>query len=277
MFVSGLIPPVSAAAGSWWFIFHGTRLLAQEEAEGRYSVPQVAAPGTLGIMPDTVQYLGELDGMACFTGGCREAPEVLPKGNRLVILRELHGLLTDDFYAVAVRALHLIQWDSTHRYCGNCGGPVEWKKDERVKQCPACGHLHFPQISPAVIVAIRRENTILLARSPRFPAEMFSVLAGFVEAGETLEECLHREVREETGIEIANLRYFGSQGWPYPNSLMLGFKADYAGGEIRVDGVEVVEAGWFRPDRLPNLPGKSSIARALIDDFIQTLETEATH
>jgi len=267
MFVPGLLPPATAGAGSWWFVFHDGQLLIRDAAVETVTVPRCGTAEAFGLAPDTVQCLGALDGAPCFAGGTTGAAATLPAGCRLASLRELHSVLDDALYGVAVRARHLVLWELDHRHCGRCGQRLHWKTDERARLCPACGQLQFPQIAPAVIVAVRRGDELLLARGPRFPAGMFSVLAGFVEAGETLEECLHREVREEAGIAIANPRYFGSQPWPYPNSLMIGFTAEYAGGELQVDGIELTEAGWYRADRLPALPGRLSIARALIDNF----------
>jgi NAD+ diphosphatase len=136
------------------------------------------------------------------------------------------------------------------------------------KECPGCGFLSFPRISPAVIVLVEKENRVLLARVKRFTTELYSVLAGFVEPGETLEETVRREVEEEVGIKVKNLRYFGSQPWPFPDSLMIGFTADYESGEIKIDETEIADAGWYDPDRLPTIPGKISIARELIDWFV---------
>lgn len=267
-FVSGSGPAGIGTAG-WWYCFQGTHLLVREGNAEAASVPRVAGTAGLGMEPDTVQFLGTLDGVPCLAAGFDAMPAAVPEGHRFVSLRELFEVLPEEHFAVATRAAHLSQWDLAHRYCGRCGKPLALKTDERARACAACGQLTFPQISPAVIVAVRRDDRLLLARSPRFPKGMYSVLAGFVEAGETLEACARREIREEVGIEVRNLRYFGSQPWPYPNSLMLGFTAEYASGEIRVDGVEVLEAGWFGPDHLPVLPGKLSIARALIDDTLE--------
>jgi len=267
-FSHGLIPPATAGTGSWWFVFHDGRLLIRDMAGAGVTVPRSGTAELFGLTPDTVQYLGTLDGAPCFAGGTTGAPARLAADCRLANLRDLHSVLDDVLYGVAVRARHLVQWDLDHHYCGRCGRPLRWKADERAKSCADCGQLQFPQIAPAVIVAVRRGDRLLLARGPRFPAGMFSVLAGFVEAGETLEECLRREVWEEAGITIANLCYFGSQPWPYPNSLMIGFTAEYASGDLRADGVELTEAGWYRADHLPELPGRLSIARALIDDFV---------
>ena len=131
--------------------------------------------------------------------------------------------------------------------------------------CPACGLLAYPRISPAVMVLVERGDDLLLARSPHFLPGVFSALAGFVEAGESVEQCAAREVREEVGVEIARLRYFRSQSWPFPNSLMIAFFADYAGGEITPDPAEIEAAGWFPRKALPPLPDQASIARHLID------------
>jgi NAD+ diphosphatase len=141
--------------------------------------------------------------------------------------------------------------------------------DERAKICPKCGLVAYPRLSPAVIVAVLRDNCILLAHSHRFPAKFYSVLAGFVEPGETLEECVEREVYEEVGIRVRAIRYFGSQPWPFPDSLMIAFTANYAGGEIRIDHSEIADANWFSANDLPHIPPKISIARQLIDWFLE--------
>ena len=147
---------------------------------------------------------------------------------------------------------------------------MEDMPDERAKRCPACGLVNYPRLSPAVIVAVIKGDQILLARNKRFRAPFYSVLAGFVEPGETLEQCVQREIHEEVGLSVKNIRYFGSQPWPFPNSLMIGFVADYAGGEIAVDNSELMEAGWFSAESLPVLPSPISIAWQLIDWFAKT-------
>jgi NAD+ diphosphatase len=142
------------------------------------------------------------------------------------------------------------------------------KNDEVAKQCPQCGFVSFPRISPAIIVLVEHDGKALLARSPRFKEGLFSTLAGFVEPGETLENAVRREVKEEAGINVKNIRYFGSQPWPFPDSLMIGFTAEYACGEITVDNNEILDARWFSADNMPEIPGKISISRALIDWFL---------
>ena len=184
-------------------------------------------------------------------------------------LRTLFGQIPDDFIWIAGRANQVLYWHLNHRYCGKCGQETEDKKDERAKICPSCQNINYPRLSPAVIVAVVKDNKILLGRNNRFKGPFYSVLAGFVEPGETLEECVQREIKEEVGITVTNIRYFGSQPWPFPDSLMIGFTADYAGGEIMVDGSELVEAEWFSKNNLPKIPPKISIARQLIDWFTE--------
>jgi NAD+ diphosphatase len=184
-------------------------------------------------------------------------------------LRQVYGLLEEDLFVLGGRAVQIVEWDRTHQYCGRCGSRTHTKETERAKVCPQCGLHNFPRLSPAIIVAVERGDEILLARSAHFPQGMFSVLAGFVEPGETIEECVVREVKEEVGITVGNIRYFGSQPWPFPHSLMLGFTAEYVAGELKLDPTEIAEAGWFRADALPSIPGRISIAGRLIKWFVE--------
>jgi len=146
---------------------------------------------------------------------------------------------------------------------------MELKSDERCFHCPSCGYDSYPRLSPAVIVSIEKEGKLLLVRARRIQAIMYSVVAGFVEPGESLEECIKREIKEETGIKIKNIKYFKSQPWPFPDSLMIAFTSEYAAGELSIDPNEIVDAGWYRPEDFPVVPGKRSVARALIDHFIE--------
>lgn len=176
----------------------------------------------------------------------------------------------DDIFRVAGRAHQIINWVRTHQYCGKCGGPIKNKVTELARECPNCGVNIYPRISPAVIIAIVKGDKILLARNKNFPNSFYSVLAGFVEPGETLEECVQREVKEEVGIEVKNIKYFGSQSWPFPDSLMIAFTAEYANGEIVVDNLELSHADWFSRYNLPaKIPDKKTIAGRLIEWFIQ--------
>jgi NAD+ diphosphatase len=211
---------------------------------------------------DSALYLGELDGEPCFAVEGASAGEP-------VQLRELFGALSDDEFGVAGRALGLTAWDRDHRFCGRCGTPTERSAVERVRTCPRCSHGAWPRLSPAVIMLVERDGKALLARNARFRRPFYSTLAGFVEVGETLEHAVAREVAEEAGIAVQDIRYFGSQPWPFTGSLMIGFTARWASGDIVADATELADAGWFAAEELPIVPPKLSIARELIDDFVR--------
>jgi NAD+ diphosphatase len=193
----------------------------------------------------------------------------LPPWCNLLSLRAIAPSLPRDLLGILGRGVQLARFDQITRFCGRCGAENLMKQDEMAKICPSCDFITFPRLSPAIIVRITKGDRILLARSPGFPHGMYSVLAGFVEPGESLETGVHREVFEEVGVRITDLRYFGSQPWPFPDSLMIGFVARYQSGEIRCDGVEIEDAGWFSRDQMPELPGPLSISRALIDGFLR--------
>lgn len=195
-------------------------------------------------------------------------PEEAPPGLALFGLRQLYGLVPDRLFGVLGRASQYLEWNRNHRFCGRCGARTVRSESELAKECTGCGALHFPRLNPAVIVSVRRGDEILLGRSPHFRPGVYSVLAGFVEPGESLEETVVREIREEVGIEVRGIRYFGSQPWPFPHSLMIAFTAEYASGEIEIDRRELEDAGWYRVDALPLLPAPLSIARALVNHFI---------
>jgi NAD+ diphosphatase len=238
-------------------------------AGDRVFLPDYHELVTLGVAFESGHYLGRLGSIDCYA--VELAADVdLPSDTALSGLRALYGRLSDDHYAIAGRAVQILLWDSTHQFCGRCGQPTVNAPADRAKLCPHCGLLAFPRLSPAVIMLVQRgDDEFLLARNRAFVDGFFSVLAGFVEPGETLEEAVAREVREEVGLELRDIRYFGSQPWPFPHQLMIGFTAHYAAGDIRPQAEEIAEAGWFdRRVELPKLPGKLSIARRLIDWFV---------
>jgi NAD+ diphosphatase len=181
-----------------------------------------------------------------------------------VSLRSLVGRVDDETFNRWGKASQILRWQKTHRYCGSCGRETVEHVSEQAKVCPACSLAWYPLISPCIIVLVSRGEELLLARSSRFREGMYSTLAGFVEPGESVEMTVHREIAEEVAIRIKNIRYFGSQPWPFPGQLMLGFFAEYDSGEIRVDGQEICDARWFHFRNLPMIPGEGTIAGRMI-------------
>ena len=258
-------------AESLCFVFRQTLLLVTGSASGA-GLPGHEDLARLGEKPLRRMYLGTLGERACYAFEYGADTE-LPRDMVWQGLRALYGKLDDSLFALAGRALQLVEWDRTHQYCGRCGTPTQQREHERARECPACALIAYPRIAPAVMCLVRRGQEILLARSPRFPPGMYSALAGFVEPGESLEQCLAREVLEETGVRIANPRYFASQPWPFPHSLMIAYVADYAGGEITPAPDEIEDAQWFALDALPKLPNRISIARRLIDGVMAEMRS----
>ncbi|MDR1933868.1 MAG: NAD(+) diphosphatase [Spirochaetales bacterium] len=252
----------------YWFLFYKDKLVTTA-ADCGPEVPRQdgqkpnPAQEALKALTNRILYIGTLNGTGCYAGSlCAETG--LPDGYTLAALRPLYGSLSGELMQTARFAVHLLHWDRNTRFCGVCGKPTEDKKDERAKICPSCKTLFFPRIAPAVIVAILDGKKILLAHNRKFINSVYSLIAGFIEIGETAEQCIEREIMEEVGIAVKNIRYFGSQPWPFPDSLMLGFTAEYAGGEVRADGEELLDAGWFCPPNMPELPSGDSIARRII-------------
>ncbi|MDO5101646.1 MAG: NAD(+) diphosphatase [Lautropia sp.] len=190
----------------------------------------------------------------------------LPEGWQASGLRQWLGQLPDTHTAIALQGSQLLDWARTHRFCGACGTPTVRIGHERAVRCPRCSHTSYPRISPAMMVLITRGRQMLLAHNVQFPPGRYSALAGFLEAGETIEAAIHREVLEEVGLKVHRLRYFGSQSWAFPHSLMIAFTAEWLSGDIVPDGQEIADARWFDPAALPDLPDAGiSISRALID------------
>lgn len=241
------------------FPFVGETLLIGEDA----GLPDAAALAQLGAASQSVVF-GTLGGRACelrLWPAATPVPAGLGKGD----YRQLWGRWPQGRLDALCRARGLAAWLEEHRYCSRCGGALETSANEPARQCTACGHKAYPRISPVCIGLVLKGGEMLLARSPHFPPGVYSALAGYLEAGETVEDCLRREIREEAGIEIANIRWFSSQAWPYPQSLMMGFIADYAAGELVRQEDEIEDLGWFAPDALPRLPHPSTIAFRMID------------
>jgi NAD+ diphosphatase len=269
-----------------WFVFRGDKLLVELGPPERPSddprfrlrpawarLPLLRKHDSLYERALRVLYLGRLGGVDCFAAELAPEAEV-PAGMAWEGLRPLFSVLDDDHFALAGRAHQLLEWDRNHHFCGRCATPTEANRDERVRVCPACKLSAYPRVAPAVMALVRKESQLLLARSPHFPPGMYSALAGFVEPGESLEQCLAREVAEEVGVRVGRSRYVASQPWPFPHSLMIAFVCEWQSGEIRPQAGEIEDAKWFEVLQLPKLPSKISIARRLIDGVCQDIVRE---
>jgi NAD+ diphosphatase len=249
--------------GPLWFLVHPKGLVVRRTAGG-VELPTTDDVAEMGVDPAAAHEVGQVatreHAMAAAVDGAPPGPPFEVLG-----LREVFTALGEDLFMAAGIATQLVEWTTTSRYCGRCATPTVRSTEDRSMRCPACGLTAYPRIAPAVIVLVRRGAEALLARGSRFPRPFYSTLAGFVEVGETLEQTVAREIREEVGVEVKDVRYFGSQPWPFPHSLMIGFTAEWAGGEIRPDPAEIADAQWFRADALPTVPPPLSIARRLID------------
>ena len=265
-FTAAVTPPDPHPENALAFAFKKDQLLTRLQDE-QAQVPTLS--DLAGLAHTDQHYLGVCPEHGhCYALELAEETKA-PTGLAFHGLRDIAPKLGLTLFGIGGRAVQIVAWGQTHRYCGRCGSENVHAENERAQTCPCCGLMCFPRLSPAIIVRIERGDQILLARNHRFPAGLYSVLAGFVEPGETLEECVVREVREEVGIYVEDIRYFASQPWPFPNSLMLGFTARHKSGEIEVDNNELAEADWYRPNELPNLPLPLSIARRLIDDYLK--------
>jgi len=250
------------------FAFAGARLVVHGSVESPV-IPTLAELDAAGLAGDR-HYLGELDRVPCIAIALANLEEP-PPGFAMAGLRSFFYRLPDPLLAIAARAFQIADWDRSHRFCGRCGTRTRDGDGERAKECPSCGLVAYPRVSPAMMTLVTRGRELLLARSARFASGVYSALAGFVEPGETIEDCIRREVREEVGVEVREPVYFASQSWAFPHSLMIAFTAEYAGGEIRLDDPEIEDARWFALDALPKLPPSVSIARRLIDATVERL------
>ena len=247
------------------FILHGDKILINKSGN-KTLIPVIETPGPDKHENITLHHVGYYSGIPCFASELKDQDN-LPENFKLTGIRKLYDKIDGILFNIALKSLHIIHWDKTHKYCGCCGNLMEHMTSERAKKCTVCGDIVFPRISPAVIAAIVKGNELLLAHAKRFKRDLYSVIAGFVEPGESLEECLKREIMEETGLTVKNISYFGSQPWPFPDSLMIAFTAEYAGGELKIDQNEITDAKWFTVKNLPVFPPGYSIAKRLIDWF----------
>jgi NAD+ diphosphatase len=261
-FESLVVPPPSTnPMGPWYIVGNGANVLVDRNGEPPFAKQSPVETPELPI------FMGLLDGVATWAVGWSESSEP-PDGFAWQPLRSLGAQLDTSSWMLAGRAVQLVEWVRTSRFCGRCCTATEISARERSARCPSCGLSAYPRLAPAIIVTVEKDATILLGQGRGFHGT-YSALAGFAEPGETLEEAVRREVREEVGVEVGLVRYFGSQPWPFPHSLMIGFVATWLSGEIQVDGEEIVDAQWFTADNLPPIPPPLSIARQLIDDWVR--------
>lgn len=273
-FTPGVVPPEGEHPEALGFAFQKGKLVLVGEG-AQQQVPRLAQLETSAIKYHKRHFLGYIRSntsqLPCYALALVDDEPFEPQDPDLVLC-EFRGAalrLGEPLFMLAGRALQVLKWDVDHQFCGRCGSPTEDHPSDRAKLCKSCGHSCYPRISPCMITLVTRGNEVLLGRAPSWPQGLYSTLAGFSEPGETIEQCVHREVYEEVGLQVHNLVYHSSQPWPFPHSLMLGFHAEYLSGDIVVDGVELGDAQWFPVDKLPMIPPPGSISRALIDAYVK--------
>jgi NAD+ diphosphatase len=271
LFTPAVLAPASSTDPAWCFAFVDGQILLPEDAGATLAPRPWTALAALVGRERRRHYLGRLEGVDCWALALSEPPA----GWRPSPLRAAMMQFGEPLMGLAGRAAQILEWDRAHQHCGVCGTPTELLPGERARRCPACGHSAYPRVSPAMMVLVWRKNEsggeLLLARSPHYAPGVYSALAGFVEAGESLEECVHREVAEEVGVQVADLRYYGSQSWPFPHSLMVAFTARWVAGEIVPQPGEIEDARWYPLHALPKIPPRFSISGHLIRDTVLSL------
>ena len=260
-------PDVPAPGPALWLPFYKGDLLTPTGAEGATSLYRGPAADLDALGLNAPLYLGTLDGLPCLAAEA-DLDGDLPDGWMGTNLRGLFGRLTDAEYSLAGYASQVLYWRRTSVFCPVCGHRTEPKEGDWGRKCPECGCVGYPPVSPATLILVQDGPRLLLAQKPGWGSR-WSILAGFVEPGESLEECVRREVEEEVGVKVGEVRYAGSQPWPFPHQLMVGFVAEYTGGELVPDGVELERAAWFTHETLPDLPPPVSLSRQMIDAWTE--------
>ncbi len=266
-FLPAVQPVLPASENAWCFAFVEGQLLLPEQPEGEAPALRPVAETVLLAQAQARHYLGRCEALDCWA---LRLPAI-PAGWRGMPLRAAMMSFPPTVMALAGRAAQVLEWDRAHRFCGACGTPTDLVAHERARRCPACGHTAYPRLSPSMMALVWREGELLLARGPHFAKGMYSALAGFVEPGESIEDCVHREVAEEVGVQVTDLRYYGSQSWPFPHSLMIAYTARWVAGEIVPQEGEIEHAAWFPIDALPGVPPRFSISGHLIRDTVEAL------
>lgn len=262
-YIPAYLPPDASQESAWGLVFIDKKLLMRKMGDKIY-IPEVTEIESIMTNDKTMDYIGKYDGHDCYCKRLKEIT-VMPENLEPIELQEITKRSGDlGLFQLAGTANHILHWNSKNQFCGSCGHKTVDKIDERAKICPNCGNTIYPRISPATITAVFRGDQILLAHNRNFKKDLYSLIAGFVEPGETLEQCVEREIGEEVGIKVKNIRYFSSQPWSFPDSLMMAFTAEYESGEIMVDNSEITNAAWYKADNLPEIPSIDSIAGKII-------------
>lgn len=265
-------PPAELPAGAyWWLPFCGPDVVVRED-DGQAALLYGGMDVVAGLEFEPPVLLGSLDGVPCVSCQLSSTAE-LPTGWHAIGLRELYGKLDDALYEIAGYAAHLLLWQRTSRFCPVCASSTEPMQGDWGRRCSKCGHTRYPQLSPAILALVHDGDRVLLTHKPGWSAR-YSIIAGFVEPGESLEACVQREVEEEVGVAVANISYVGSQPWPFPDQLMIGYMAEYAGGMLEIDTAELDDAAWFHVDALPELPPPMSLSRRIIDAWAASRRRE---
>ncbi len=255
---------------TYWFVFCKDDIVLEKFPDGTYSIPS-GEESPIEKKPWThvlnVSPIGDKENDETKTF-CIDAPITDNPRYEMCGLRASYYKLSQTLYLKAGKCHELLYWDNNTKYCGVCGAPMRMHTDIS-KRCTECGKEVWPQLATAIIVLIHRDDEVLLVHARNFKGNFYGLVAGFVETGETLEQAVHREVMEETGLTITNVKYFGSQPWPYPCGLMVGFNADYVSGNIHLQRSELSRGAWFKKDNLPTIPEKLSIARQLLDNWLK--------
>lgn len=262
-YIPAFLTPNESKESAWFLVYNNKKLLMKKEGD-KYYIPTILELDRILVEHGNGEYIGLYGEYDCFSISLKELPELEEK-YELVDVKEI-TILTGDpaLFILAGAANHILHWSSMNQYCGCCGHKTMDKVDERAKICPNCGNVIYPRISPATITAIFKGDQILLAHNRNFRKDLHSLIAGYVEPGETLEQCVEREIREEVGIKVKNIKYFSSQPWSFPDSLMMAFTAEYESGDITVDNCEITDAAWYKADNLPEIPSIDSVAGRMI-------------
>jgi NAD+ diphosphatase len=262
-YISTYLPNKAAMEDDWVLIFIEKKLLMRKSSE-KLVIPKLNELEGMIDFNEKFEYIGKYDDHDCY---CKKLSDKLISDNNftLIEIREITDLTGDPgLFLLAGNANHVLHWYSMNLFCGCCGNKTISKKEERSITCPNCGNTIYPRISPATITAVFNGDNILLAHNRNFKNDLHSLIAGFVEPGETLEQCVEREIYEEVGLKVKNIKYFSSQPWPFPDSLMFAFTAEYESGEIKVDDCEITHAAWYTADHLPEIPSMDSVAGKMI-------------